>query len=157
MKTTGPIAWMAANPVAANLLMVIILVAGAMGMSRIKQEVFPEFTLDYVNVSIIYPGASPEEVEQGALLAIEEVVRGVEGIKRVGATSRENGGLVWAEMLLDADRDQVIADIKSGVDRIQSFPEEAERPAVTLLNQPKQVLSVMLSGEVLLETLHGIT
>jgi multidrug efflux pump subunit AcrB len=157
MKTTGPIAWMAANPVAANLLMVIILVAGAMGMSRIKQEVFPEFTLDYVNVSIIYPGASPEEVEQGALLAIEEVVRGVEGIKRVGATSRENGGLVWAEMLLDADRDQVIADIKSGVDRIQSFPEEAERPAVTLLNQPKQVLSVMLSGEVPLETLHGIT
>ena len=156
MKTTGPIAWMAKNPVASNLLMIIILVAGALGVSRIKQEVFPEFELDMVTVSVIYPGASPEEVEQGALLAIEESVRGVDGIKRVGATSNENGGVVWAELLLDAKRDQVVADIKSEVDRIQSFPEEAERPTVTVVKQPPRVVSVIVSGEVDLTTLHTV-
>jgi len=147
---------MAKNPVASNLLMIIILVAGALGVSRIKQEVFPEFELDMVTVSVVYPGASPEEVEQGALLAIEESVRGVDGIKRVGATSNESGGVVWAELLLDAKRDQVVADIKSEVDRIQSFPEEAERPTVTVVKQPPRVVSVIVSGEVDLTTLHTV-
>ena len=112
MKNTGPIAWMARNPVAANLLMVIILVAGMLGMTQIKQEVFPEFELDIVNVAVVYPGASPEEVEQGAILAIEEAVRGIDGIKRVGANSSENGGSVWAEILLDANREQVTSDTR---------------------------------------------
>jgi len=157
MKNTGPIAWMARNPVAANLLMVIILVAGLLGMSRIKQEVFPEFELDIVTVNVVYPGASPEEVEQAAILAIEEAVRGIDGIKRVGANSSENGGNVWAEILLDANREQVTSDIKSAVDRIQSFPEEMERPLVTIFKQPRRVLSVMVSGEVDLSTLHGLS
>ena len=157
MKNTGPIAWMARNPVAANLLMVIILVAGMLGMTQIKQEVFPEFELDIVNVAVVYPGASPEEVEQGAILAIEEAVRGIDGIKRVGANSSENGGSVWAEILLDANREQVTSDIKTAVDRIQSFPEEMERPLVTIFKQPRRVLSVMVSGEVDLPTLHGLS
>ena len=155
MKTTGPIAWMAHNPVAANLLMLMILVAGLLGMTRIKQEVFPEFELDMVLISVVYPGASPEEVEQGIVLAIEEAVRGVDGIKRVGGSSNEGVGTVWAELLIETDRDQAIADIKSEVDRIQSFPEQAERPKVTVFKQPRKVLSVMLSGEVPISTLHN--
>jgi multidrug efflux pump subunit AcrB len=147
---------MAKNPVAANLMMFIILVAGALGMTRIKQEVFPEFELDMVTVTTIYPGASPEEVEQGIVLAVEEAVRGVDGVKRVGGNSYEGAGTVWAELLIDAERDQVIADIKSEVDRIQSFPEEAERPTVSIFKQPRKVLSVILSGDVPLTTLHAM-
>jgi len=147
---------MVRNPVAANLLMIIILVAGALGMTRIKQEVFPEFELDMVLITAAYPGASPEEVEQGALLAIEETVRGIDGVKRVGGSATENVGNVWAEILIDANREQVISDIKSAVDRIQSFPDELERPTVNVFKQPRKVLSVMVSGDTDLPTLHGI-
>jgi len=156
MNHRGPLAWMAKNPVAANLLMIVIIVAGALGATGIKQEVFPEFALDIVTVSVPYPGASPEEVEQGIVLAIEESVRGIDGVKRVNSTASENVGAVQVELLLDAEPEQVLSDIKTAVDRIQSFPEEAERPKVKVLKNPPQVLSVIFSGDVPLPTLHGL-
>lgn len=156
MKDSGPIAWMAQNPVASNLLMVVILVAGLLGVSTIKQEVFPEFELDMVTISVAYPGASPEEVEQGVVLAIEEAVRGLNGIKRVGGSSNESVGVVWAELLIDADRDQVVSDVKSAVDRIQSFPEETEQPTVNLFKQARKVMSVIIAGEADIPTLHAV-
>ncbi len=156
MNKTGPIAWMAKNPVASNLLMIIILVAGLVGVTRIKQEVFPEFELDMVTISVAYPGASPEEVEQGIVLALEQAVRGIDGVKRVGGTSNENVGTVWAELLVGADRDQAVSDIKAAVDQIRSFPEEAEAPMVMVFKQPRKVMSVIISGQSDLQTLHGI-
>ena len=68
---TGPISWMARNSVASNLLMIVVFMLGLVGISSIKQEVFPDFQLDMVTVSVPYPGASPEEVEQGIVLAVE--------------------------------------------------------------------------------------
>jgi len=156
MNQTGPIYWMAKNPVASNLLMVIILVAGLLGVSRIQQEVFPEFELDMVTVTVAYPGASPEEVEQGVVLALEQAVRGIDGVKRVGGTSNENVGTVWAELLIGADRDQAISDIKAAVDQVRSLPAEAEAPMVMVFKQPRKVMSVIVSGESDLQTLHGI-
>ncbi|HSP80361.1 MAG TPA: efflux RND transporter permease subunit, partial [Myxococcaceae bacterium] len=85
----GPISWMANNSVASNLLMTVLLVGGLLGLGRVKQEVFPEFDLDMVMVQVPYPGASPAEVEQGILLAVEEAVRGVEGVKYVRSTAAE--------------------------------------------------------------------
>ena len=82
-QAKGAIAWMARNSVAANLFMFILLFAGAVGLLNTTQEVLPAFDVDIVLVSVAYPGASPEEVEQGIVLALEESVRGVEGIKRV--------------------------------------------------------------------------
>ncbi len=156
MSTSGPIAWMARNPVAANLLMIVIIVAGVIGSIDAKQEVFPEFALDIITISVPYPGASPEEVEQGIVLAIEESVRGLDGVKRVNSTATEGVGAVWVELLLDADKDQVLSDLKTAVDRIQSFPEEAERPKIKVVKSPPQVISVILSGDVPLPTLHGL-
>ena len=155
MTHRGPVAWMAKNTVAANLLMMVIIVAGALGSTRIKQEVFPAFELDIVTASVAYPGASPEEVEQGIVLAIEEQVRGLDGVKRVSSTATEGAGAVIIELLLDADKEQALSDVKSAVDRIQSFPEDAERPKIKLMKNPAQVISVILSGEVPLKTLHG--
>ena len=74
---------MTQNTVAANLLMGIFLIGGIVLASQVKQEVFPEFTTDIVQVSVPYPGASPEEVEQGIILSVEDGVRGLDGIKRV--------------------------------------------------------------------------
>ena len=88
----GPIAWMAGHSVAANLLMGVLLLGGLIVAFRIKQEVFPEFDLDMVQVSVVYPGASPDEIEQGIILAIEEEVRGLDGVKQVtsNAASRRS-------------------------------------------------------------------
>ena len=152
---SGPIAWMAQNSVASNLLMFVILIAGFIALSRVKQEVFPEFTLDVVNVSVPYPGASPEDVEQGITLAVEEKVRGVDGVKRVSSAASEGVGTVSIELLLGANPDKVLADVKNEVDRITSFPEEAEEPQVQLAARRTKVVDIILHGDADLGTLHG--
>ncbi len=143
---TGPIAWMAQNPVAANLVMVFLLIGGWVMGSRVKQEVFPETELDMVSISVPYPGASPAEVEQGIILAVEEAVRGIDGVKRVVATAAEGRGYVTTELEVDANKQKALADIKSAVDRITSLPKEAERPIVSLLTNRSEVLSVVVYG-----------
>ena len=144
----GPIAWMARNPVAANLLMAVLVVGGLVVGSNVKQEVFPEFTLEWVSVRMAYPGASPEEVEEGIVLAVEEAVRGLDGVKKVIGSAREGMGSVWIELLLTADQDRVVADVKNAVDRIQSFPEDAERPVVAALTNRREVISVAIYGDI---------
>ena len=152
----GVIAWMAQHGVAANLLMALLLVGGLLGMSRLKQEVFPEFELDIVVVSVPYPGASPEEVEQGILLAAEEAVRGLDGIKRVNSVAAEGVGTVRAELLLGADPDRVLADVKNEIDRVQTFPEDAEDPQVQLATRRREVISLIFSANTSLRELHEL-
>ena len=144
----GPLAWMADNSVAANLLMLTFLVGGFMAIPRIRQEVFPSFEIDVIRVSVVYPGASPSEVEQGILLAAEEAVRGLDGVERVTASAVEGMGSVAAELLSDADGTKVLQDIKNEIDRIISFPEEAEEPIVSLMVVHRPVLSVIFYGDV---------
>ncbi|UCC24505.1 MAG: efflux RND transporter permease subunit [Gemmatimonadales bacterium] len=145
---------MARNPVAANLLMFVILLGGGLATIGLKQEVFPAFDLDVITVSVPYPGASPAEVEQGIVLAIEEAVRSVEGVKRVTSVSSEGSGTVSVELLLGADRDRVLADITNLVDRIPSFPLDAERPTIATAGRRQPVISLMISGDQDLETLQ---
>ncbi len=144
----GPIAWMTRTRVTPNLLMVVFLVGGFLMSLRIKQEVFPEFQLDMVTVRVPYPGASPEEVEQGICLAIEEGIRGLDGVKEVTATAAEGAGTVVAELLEDADRQKVYQDIKQEVDRIVTFPLDAEEPEVMLNVMRREVLTIELFGDI---------
>lgn len=145
----GPLAWMAKNTVAANVLMAILMIGGVVMMlgGQIRQEVFPEVDLDLVTVSVPYPGASPEEVEQGVLLAIEEAVRGLDGVKEVRSTALESSGTVSVELLLGTDPDRALSDVKSAVDRITSLPEDAERPIISLATNRNQVISLVLYGD----------
>ncbi|MFP4597685.1 MAG: efflux RND transporter permease subunit [Persicimonas sp.] len=152
----GPLAWMAQNAVAANLIMIVFIVGGLLMAGQIKQEVFPEVTLDMVMVQIPYPGAGPEEVEQGVVLAVEEAIRGVDGVDEINATATEGMGVVTAELQLNADNQQALSDIKSEVDRITSFPQDAERPIVSLSSTRRQVMSLILYGEVDRKTLHRV-
>ncbi len=143
----GALEWITKNSVAANILM-IILIAGGLFMARdIKQEVFPEFDLDLVLVNVPYPGASPEEVETGVLLAVEESIRGLDGIKKVTSTAAEGMGTTVVELMSDTDADQALNDIKASIDRITSFPQDIEEPQVQLPRFKSQVLALILYGD----------
>ena len=153
---TGPIAWMARNHVAANLVMLIFVIGGLIASTRVKQEVMPEFATDIILVSVPYPGASPAEVEQGIILSIEDRARGVDGVKKVTSTARESHGSVVVELLTGADASKALQDVKNGVDSIQSFPEEAEKPVVSLIELRNQVVTLMVYGDQDEQTLRDL-
>jgi len=155
-KVHGPIAWMANNPVAANLIMLMLLIGGIISIFNIKQEVFPEFDLDIVSVTVPYPGASPEEVEQGIILAVEEAVRGIDGVKKVTSNAREGAGTVTVELLINANRQKTYQEIKQEVDRITTFPEESEKSQVVLVSRKRQVLTSVLYGDVSAKVLREL-
>ncbi|MHC4519671.1 MAG: efflux RND transporter permease subunit, partial [Planctomycetota bacterium] len=143
----GPIAWMIHNRITPNLLMFIFLVGGFFMATRVKQEVFPEFDLGMVTIQVAYPGSSPEEVEQGIILVVEEAIRGLDGVKEIRATAAESMGMVMAELEEGADQQRVYQDIKQEVDRIVTFPLDAEEPEVSLQIIRREVLQVQLYGD----------
>jgi multidrug efflux pump subunit AcrB len=147
IKERGLIAWMTRNRITPNLIMLIFLVGGFLTALRIKQEVFPEFDLDMVMISVAYPGSSPEEVEQGIILVIEEAIRGLDGIKEITAMASEGMGMVRAELEEGADDQRIYQDIKQQVDRIVTFPLDAEEPEVSLTIIRREVLRIQLYGD----------
>ncbi len=124
------IAWMARNAVAANLLMILLMVGGLIYGRSVQQEIFPEIELDAVTVAVAYPGAGPAEVESGICLPIEEAIFAIEGIDEMRCLANEGAGVVTAEVVTGGDPEEVLEDVKAEVDRIQTFPEEAEDPEV---------------------------
>jgi multidrug efflux pump subunit AcrB len=146
-KKKGPVAWMAGHSVTANLLMLVLLVGGFFSGYRIKKEVFPYFELDRVQITVPYPGASPQEVERGIILAIEEAVQGLEGVDEVRASAKEGFGTVTVEMIEGENLQKLGQDIQSEVDRITSFPEEAEEPRVVIVARKRFVVSLALYGD----------
>jgi len=134
------------NRVTPNLLMIALLCGGFFVSGQIKKEVFPEFETDRVTVSVAYPGASPEEVEQGIVLVVEEAVRGLEGIKELTSRASESGGSVNIELLTDIDHQKVYQEIKQEIDRIRTFPDDAEQPQVSLATHRHEVLNIQLYG-----------
>ncbi|MDY6825263.1 MAG: efflux RND transporter permease subunit [Thermodesulfobacteriota bacterium] len=141
------IAWFADNHVAANLLMLFLLLAGIVTAVTMKVEVFPETTPDRITITVVYPGASPSDVEDAIIEKIEENIAGLSGIKRIDATAREGIGSVVVEVLKGWDMAKLLDDIKAEVDRITTFPEEAEKPIVKQVVQQHAVISVAVYGD----------
>lgn len=146
-KKRGPIAWMAGHSVAANLIMIACLVGGFIALMNIKQEVFPSVDIDAVQITVSYPGASPEEVEQGIILPIEEAVGNVNGIDEITSAARETVGVVTVMAVVGTDLKTLTQDIQSEVDRITTFPDDAEAPNVSAMTHKRQVLSIVLYGD----------
>ncbi len=144
---SGPIAWMAHHTVAANLVMLIFIIGGLVISTNLKQEVFPEFTVDLIHVTVAYPGASPEEVEQGIILSIEDTVRGLDEVKQVTSTASEGRAKVKIELLDGVNADNVLQDVSNEIDGIQSFPELAEKPIINLMEVRNQVVTIMVHGD----------
>ncbi len=138
--------WFARNGIAANLLMGLILFGGFLSLSRIPREVFPEVSSDLISVSVEYPGAAPEEVEEAICGRIEERLQGLESVKRLRSVASQNVGSVTIELLTGSDVRQALDDVEARVDSIDSFPAEAERPRIRELVPRRQVLSIAVSG-----------
>ncbi|MBU1237793.1 MAG: efflux RND transporter permease subunit [Gammaproteobacteria bacterium] len=138
---------MARNPVTANLLMLVLLLGGLFMTTKIQQEVFPAFDLDTISVRIAYPGATPEEVEQGVVLAVEEAVRSLEGIKEVRSTAAEGSATVSLELLSGADPQKLYQDVQQAVARITTLPAETERPQIAIDVHKHAVLDIQVFGD----------
>jgi len=152
----GPISYMARNPIAANLLMILLIGGGVWSMYTVQKEVFPQFQLDIVDVSVVYPGSAPAEVEQGILLPVEEAIRGVQGIKEVTSTAREGSGSISIELVAGTNRMKAFQDIDQAVNRIRTFPDDIEEPEVTLQARQREVIEIGLFGDTDIWTLRKL-
>ncbi len=141
------IEWFAKNDVAANLLAMFIVMIGFLSIGTLRQEVFPEFSSDLIFISVPYPGAAPEEVEEGVCQKIEESVHGLTDVEKVTSTSIENSGSVVIELMPGSDVSRALDDIKAQIDAIDTFPDEAETPVIREILMRKQVINVAVSGE----------
>jgi hypothetical protein len=146
----GFFAWFTQNHVAATLVALTFLVAGAAALfgGRVRREVFPEIEPNIVTVQVPYPGATPTEVESGVCLRVEEAVEGITGVDKVTSSANEGVGLIVVETLQDADLEQVLSDVKNRVDAITNFPAEIEEPIVSRLVLRKEVINVSVYGDV---------
>jgi len=142
------IEWFARNHVAANLLMVLILFLGLISLStRISLEIFPSIEPDTISVSVSLRGATPEDVEQGAAIRIEEAVQDLEGIKQISSRSVEGGTTVSMEIDSGYDERTLLDEVKTRVGAINTFPAEAEKPLIQLAQRKREVITVTVSGD----------
>ena len=142
----GSIGWFARNSVAANLLMAFLVCGGVLAAFNLTSDIFPEITLDRVQIEVPYLGAAPEEVEEAVNVRIEEAIQGIDGIKQIISTADEGTGNVLVEVELGADVRRVLDDIKTRVDAIDTFPEETEKPIIRELINRNQVIDLAVSG-----------
>lgn len=131
-NVTGLIAWFARNHVAANLLMIAIIVVGVAVALNIRQEIYPHFEVDTVDVTMQYRGASPEEVEQSVILPIESELRGLELTRRIESSASEGRANVSVEIMPGFDRNRALQEVTAAIARISMFPDEIEPPLVSL-------------------------
>ena len=138
--------WFVHNSVAANLLMMILVVGGLLALPRTHQEEFPTLDVDAVQVKIPYLGAAPTEVESAVCVRVEEAVEGTEGIDKISSRASEGYCAVTIELVAGVDKTKVANDIKSKVDAIDAFPEETEQPVTAEVSLIATVLQIAISG-----------
>ncbi|MFT6902498.1 MAG: multidrug efflux pump subunit AcrB [Colwellia sp.] len=144
---SGIIAWFARNSVAANLLMVFILVGGLLTIKTINKQMFPQVKINWISYTAPYPGAAPQEVEEGITIKIEEALDTVQGLKRVITYSNRNFSNGWFEVELDYDPQVVLEEVKSAIDSISSFPDGMERIKVEREKFRQEVMYLSLYGD----------
>lgn len=148
MKHGGIITWFVRNPVAANLLMIAIIIMGFYSLvKKVPLETFPAFEQAIVNIAVSYPGATPREVEQGVTLRIEDGISDLPGVESITSRSDEGRTLVTVEIRKRYNTTVVLNEIKSRIDRITNFPEEAERPVVEQVIRVRDVITVVIEQE----------
>jgi multidrug efflux pump subunit AcrB len=148
--------WFASNRIAANLLMVFVLAAGLVGATTLRQETFPNVAFGFVSVTVAYPGAAPDEIEEAICVRIEEAVGGVKGIHRSFSRATEGFGAVWMQVQVGEDPRRVLEEVRTRIDALDTLPEGAEVPVVQELIDDHVLISVAIHGETDEHTLHAL-
>ena len=139
--------WFVANPVASNLLMMVLLVGGILSLSNLREEEFPAFDVGLIVVSVPYLGAAPEDAERGVCMRIEETLEGTDGIYKLTSRAREGFCAVLIEIAAGANDLQVTNEVKTLIDSISTFPTETERPVVNYLTITNFILDIAIYGD----------
>ncbi|WMN60273.1 efflux RND transporter permease subunit [Pseudoalteromonas xiamenensis] len=147
VQEKGLIAWFARNPVAANLLMIFIIVGGLLSAMTIRKQMFPQYENNWLSIQAVYPGAAPQEVEEGITIKVEESLEGLEGIKRLITFSNRGVSESWIEVEEKYDPQEVLDEVKMQIDSISSFPAGMERPIVRRDKYSQEVMILSLSGD----------
>ncbi len=142
------VSWIVDNPVAAKLMMLIIVVAGVMTFPLLDKQFFPQTEIDLIRVSVDYPGAGPAEVEKQICARIEEAVQDLAGIEEIRATAREGYGEVVIEVRPEVDTQRLLNDVKANVDAINTFPSQSERPQIVELRWKNTMMRLQLAGDI---------
>ena len=134
-------------PVAVNILIFAFIIFGTIGVKSIKSSFFPLTESKLIRINLIYPGASPAEMEEGVVLKIEDNLKGIVGVDRVTSVSQENAASISVETIKGKNIDVVLADVKNAVDRVPSFPSGMEPPVIAKVETTRQTISFTLSGD----------
>jgi len=151
------ISWFVNNKVVSNLLMIIIIITGATAIPMLKMEVFPEIDLNIINVTAVYPGATPTDVEEAICIKIEERLQGLDGVKKVTSNASENVGNINIEIISGQDPNEMLDKIKAKVDAIDTFPENVEKPICRKIAGSNPVISVAVHGDLDDNSLNKLT
>lgn len=146
MKQKGLIAWFAHNHVAANLLMLVVMLGGLFSISLINKEIFPAFALNRIMISASYPGASPEDIEQSINVKIEQSLDNVKNIKRIQSVASQGSASLTLELESETDLEQVLDDVKQQIEAISTFPVNMETPLVKRAEFTSNVVFISLYG-----------
>ena len=140
-------------PISADVLLILILIFGVFGGLGLRSTFFPETETKLISVQLVFPGASPEEIEEGVILKIEDNLSGLSGIKRITSISQENVGNVVVEAKRGFDIDEILADVKNAIDQINSFPVGLEPPVIAKREALTNAINFAVSGDLDLATL----
>ncbi len=143
----GPLGWMIQNPIAANLLMFVLIIGGVFTAPSLDKQFFPTAEINEVSVTMAFPGAGPAEVEEQICIRIEEAIHDLNGIKEIRASAVQGLGTVRIEAIQEYPMQRLTSDIKTRVDAIDTFPVDAERPVVTEITYRHLMAEVKLSGD----------
>ncbi|MEE3327908.1 MAG: efflux RND transporter permease subunit [Myxococcota bacterium] len=142
------IEWFVGNPVASNLLMLILIVAGTASLVTLRQEEFPSIDTDVIRVSVEYPGSSPEENEESVCVRIEEAIESVIDIDEISSIAVEGACVVSVVMVIGADIDEALNEVQNRVDSIDTFPVETEKPIISKVIMRQAVMRILITGDI---------
>lgn len=152
----GWIGFLARHRVAANLVMLVMLCGGALGLSRMNVQFLPDFALDIVTVRTLYNGASAEDVERGITIPLEQRLRNIDDLKRMTSTSAQGISSITLEFYEGSDPILALDDVREQVDGFTHLPVDAEEPRVSRVVNYEPVARVLLSGDVDAEQLREL-
>jgi len=142
------VAWFVRNPVAANLMMVVMFAAGAYGYFSLEREFIPQTTVNGMTVSVSWPGASPRDVEQQLVTRLEEAIDGLDGIDYMESTASEGSGSINVRTKLNIDYEKMLDQVKGRVDAVQNLPPDSFRPQIFRWDARADIMYLVLYGDV---------